>query len=88
MDMIRATFTAHPDRVISAYSDNAAVIKREHDGLMDLLKSHPESRQFYFDKVHVYLTAKVETHNHPTAISPMPGAATGTGGEIRDEGAT
>ncbi len=88
MDMIKATYTANPDRVVSAYSDNTAVFRREHDELMDYLETNPETRQFYFNKVEIYLTAKVETHNHPTAISPKPGAATGVGWEIRDEWAT
>ena len=85
MDLIKDTYKANRGRVISAYTDNAAVFKRENDGLMKMLKIHPETGQYYFDEVIAYLTAKVETHNHPTAISPYPGAATGAGGEIRDE---
>lgn len=87
MDLIKATYRAHPSRVISAYTDNAAVFRRENDGSMKMLKIRPETGQYFFDEVDAYLTAKVETHNHPTAISPYPGAATGAGGEIRDEGA-
>ncbi len=79
MDLIKATYKAHPKRVVSAYTDNAAVFHRESDGPMQMLKVHPETRQYYFDEVEAYLTAKVETHNHPTAISPYPGAATGAG---------
>lgn len=79
MDLIRATSKAHPSRIISAYTDNAAVFRREHDGPMKMLKVDSETGQYYFDEVETHLTAKVETHNHPTAISPYPGAATGAG---------
>lgn len=85
MDLIKATYKANPGRVVSAYTDNAAVFRRENDGPMKMLKVDPETRKYYFDEVNAYLTAKVETHNHPTAIAPYPGAATGAGGEIRDE---
>ncbi len=83
--MIRNTHAHAPDGVLSAYSDNAAVV------------AGPAARWFFPEPgtsryVHVeepaHLVMKVETHNHPTAISPFPGAATGSGGEIRDEGAT
>ena len=87
MDLIRKTTELNPSRVISAYTDNAAVFKRENDGTMKMLKIRPDTGEFYFDEVETHLTAKVETHNHPSAISPYPGAATGAGGEIRDEGA-
>jgi phosphoribosylformylglycinamidine synthase len=84
-DMIRSTTEATPAGVISAYSDNAAVIKgwpgkRLMPGASDRVYSYCE------EPIHILM--KVETHNHPTAISPFPGAATGAGGEIRDEGAT
>ena len=83
--MIRYTHARNPDGVLSAYRDNAAVI----EGTVG-------TRYFADPKSHVYggtvepidILLKVETHNHPTAISPYPGAATGSGGEIRDEGAT
>ena len=83
-DMIRHTHRASPAGVLSAYHDNAAVI----EGV--------ESRRFFANADGAYVETiepahvqiKVETHNHPTAISPRPGAATGAGGEIRDEGAT
>ncbi len=84
-NMIRNTAKCSPDGLLSAYKDNAAVAA-----------SHTTQR-FYVDgkdgqyRYHLEDTPmlmKVETHNHPTAISPFPGAATGTGGEIRDEGAT
>jgi len=84
-EMIRASYNASPANVLSAYSDNAAVTR-----------GYPIQRFFADTTSHCYtahaenahLVIKVETHNHPTAISPFPGAATGTGGEIRDEGAT
>ncbi|KAK4983044.1 phosphoribosylformylglycinamidine synthase, partial [Elasticomyces elasticus] len=82
--MIRNTHRAHPEHVISAYEDNAAVMQGEN-------ASHwaPEyiSGEWKQTKEVVHYLAKVETHNHPTAVSPYPGAATGSGGEIRDEGA-
>jgi phosphoribosylformylglycinamidine synthase len=83
--MIRNTYAKSPDGVLSAYHDNSAVI------------SGPEGERFFIDPdTGVYFRRreslpfqiKVETHNHPTAISPFPGAATGSGGEIRDEAAT
>ncbi|MFQ5548245.1 MAG: phosphoribosylformylglycinamidine synthase [Woeseia sp.] len=82
--MIRSTTTANPDGVISAYSDNAAVIEgRRGKRLMP-----GNDRQYRYCNEPIHILMKVETHNHPTAISPFPGAATGAGGEIRDEGAT
>jgi phosphoribosylformylglycinamidine synthase len=82
--MIRHTKERSPAGVLSAYSDNAAVIEgppgaRFYPGADGAYAWHEEP---------VDLLLKVETHNHPTAISPFPGAATGSGGEIRDEGAT
>ncbi|MBS3935083.1 MAG: phosphoribosylformylglycinamidine synthase [Sulfuritalea sp.] len=82
--MIRASHQAHPQGTVVAYSDNAAVIEGAK-----IRRFHPQPDGGYAyveDTTHVL--AKVETHNHPTAISPFPGAATGSGGEIRDEGAT
>ncbi len=84
-DMIRATTAAVPDGVLSAYSDNAAVIR---GWPASRLAADPASREYGFADEDVHILMKVETHNHPTAISPFPGAATGAGGEIRDEGAT
>jgi phosphoribosylformylglycinamidine synthase len=83
--MIRYTHARNPGGVLSAYRDNAAVI----EGTVG-------TRYFADPQSHIYrgsvepidILMKVETHNHPTAISPFPGAATGSGGEIRDEGAT
>ena len=83
--MIKSTTAKTPQGVLSAYSDNAAVIEGS-DG--HRLMPHPESRQFSKVEEPIHILMKVETHNHPTAISPFPGAATGSGGEIRDEGAT
>ena len=83
--MIRSTTEASPDGVVSAYSDNAAVI----DGWQgQRLMPRAGDRSFEFCDEKIQILMKVETHNHPTAISPFPGAATGSGGEIRDEGAT
>jgi phosphoribosylformylglycinamidine synthase len=83
--MIRSTTAASPDGVISAYSDNAAVIEGWQG---QRLMPATDSRQFGYADEPIHILMKVETHNHPTAISPFPGAATGSGGEIRDEGAT
>jgi phosphoribosylformylglycinamidine synthase len=84
-DMIKSTTAASPAGVISAYTDNAAVMAG-WDGKR--LSPEPEDRQFGYTDEPIHILMKVETHNHPTAISPFPGAATGSGGEIRDEGAT
>jgi phosphoribosylformylglycinamidine synthase len=83
--MIRSTTEKTPEGVISAYSDNAAVIEG-WDG--ERLMPAPGSREYGYSDEPIHILLKVETHNHPTAISPFPGAATGSGGEIRDEGAT
>ncbi len=82
--MIRNTHERHPDNVLSAYSDNSAVIRGHHG---ERFVTDAEHRYGYREE-HIAMLMKVETHNHPTAISPFPGAATGSGGEIRDEGAT
>lgn len=83
--MIKNTFEWTPDYVSSAYKDNAAVM----DGsLVGRFYPDPSHHQYNFHPQQVDILMKVETHNHPTAISPWPGAATGSGGEIRDEGAT
>jgi phosphoribosylformylglycinamidine synthase len=82
--MIRHTHAANPQGTIVAYADNAAVLEGR------------EAERFYPGKDFIYgktrelthFVAKCETHNHPTAISPFSGAATGAGGEIRDEGST
>ncbi|KIW07166.1 phosphoribosylformylglycinamidine synthase [Verruconis gallopava] len=82
--MIRNTHQKNPGYVVSAYSDNAAVMEGDDAAFWAPNNSTGEWQQ-YKEKVH--FLAKVETHNHPTAVSPFPGAATGSGGEIRDEGA-
>lgn len=83
--MIRNTYQTSPAGVLSAYSDNAAVIEGYP---ASRFFPHPNTRQYQTVSEPVHFQIKVETHNHPTAISPWPGAATGSGGEIRDEGAT
>ena len=75
----------HPRGTVVAYSDNAAVIEGA-DSRALLSRTRTASTGMSTDATHILM--KVETHNHPTAISPFPGAATGSGGEIRDEGAT
>lgn len=82
--MIRYTHQTSPEGTIVAYSDNSSVIEGG-----DSKRFYPNADGSYSahdDKMHILM--KVETHNHPTAISPFAGAATGSGGEIRDEGAT
>ncbi|KNC98354.1 phosphoribosylformylglycinamidine synthase [Spizellomyces punctatus DAOM BR117] len=84
-DMIRNTYKLHPEHILSAYSDNAAVLEGP-EGIR--FSADPANQHIYnvnIEKLHTL--AKVETHNHPTAVSPFPGASTGSGGEIRDEGA-
>ena len=88
--MIRETHKAHPQGTIVAYSDNAAIF--EGAKVPRLYPRTPEGeafgRVFTEEEEETHTVFKVETHNHPTAISPFPGASTGSGGEIRDEGAT
>jgi phosphoribosylformylglycinamidine synthase len=83
--MIRNTTAHSPDGVLSAYSDNAAVMAGGDGGRF---QPDPKTRRYAQIDEAAQILMKVETHNHPTAISPFPGAATGSGGEIRDEGAT
>ncbi|MEM7081270.1 MAG: phosphoribosylformylglycinamidine synthase [Pseudomonadota bacterium] len=83
--MIRNTHEQSPDRVLSAYSDNAAVMK---GSVGKRFFAQATTGQYAAINENIDILMKVETHNHPTAISPHPGAATGNGGEIRDEGAT
>ncbi len=84
-DMIRYTHEQHPEGVVKAYSDNSSVIEgpRSHRFQVNMADNH-----YCYEGEQQHILMKVETHNHPTAISPFPGAATGAGGEIRDEGAT
>ena len=84
-DMIRETHRRHGSGTLVAYNDNAAVLAGTES---DRFQADPHSRIFGYRREPVHFVAKVETHNHPTAISPFAGAATGSGGEIRDEGAT
>ena len=83
-DLIKETSKQSPNGIISAYKDNAAIT--EGESIQRLNLDAKNNYAFVDDKLNS--TIKVETHNHPTAISPYPGAATGSGGEIRDEGAT
>jgi len=83
--MIRNTHEVNPDYVLSAYKDNAAVMVGNKGGRFF---PNPETNIYGYNHEDIQILMKVETHNHPTAISPYPGAATGSGGEIRDEGAT
>ncbi len=83
--MIRQTHKHSPRGTLVAYEDNAAVIEGFRHGRFFPL---PENGQYGYHEDDTAILMKVETHNHPTAISPYPGAATGSGGEIRDEGAT
>lgn len=84
-EMIRHTYERSPANVLSAYADNAAVMTGHESG-----RFFPDGDQgiYRYHREPVHILMKVETHNHPTAIAPYPGAATGSGGEIRDEGAT
>lgn len=88
--MIRKTHKAHPEGTIVAYSDNAAVFEGSPvPRLYTRGNDEADGSRSYISEVETtHSVFKVETHNHPTAISPFPGAATGSGGEIRDEGAT
>ena len=83
--MIRNTHAKSPAGVLSAYHDNSAVIEGRRS---ERFFPHPGSGEYGYLDEDVGIQIKVETHNHPTAISPFPGAATGSGGEIRDEAAT
>ena len=84
-EMIRTTYRHASTGILSAYRDNAAVISGHASH-----RFHPDPSTHEYQRIDeaVHILMKVETHNHPTAISPFPGAATGSGGEIRDEGAT
>jgi len=82
--MIRQTHAAAPRGTLVAYDDNAAVLEGGAGRLLTL----GEDDHYRLEQCTIHCQIKVETHNHPTAISPDPGAATGAGGEIRDESAT
>ena len=83
--MIKNTYQNHSENVLSAYADNASVITGNKAG-----RFFPDAddRGYRYHEEDMHILMKVETHNHPTAIAPHAGAATGSGGEIRDEGAT
>ncbi len=84
-EAIKNTYAVSSAGVLSAYKDNASVIEGFE---ANRFFPDPESGEWRFTREPTHILMKVETHNHPTAISPYPGAATGAGGEIRDEGAT
>lgn len=84
--MIRDTHNAHPEGTVVAYKDNSSVI--EGAKIERFYPNAAENQGYRFHKEDMHIIMKVETHNHPTAIAPFAGAATGAGGEIRDEGAT
>ncbi|MGC9185441.1 MAG: phosphoribosylformylglycinamidine synthase, partial [Thiomonas sp.] len=83
--MIRNTHARAPQGTVVAYADNASVIE---GGVVQAWQPDPQTHHYRAEPALRHVLMKVETHNHPTAISPFPGAATGAGGEIRDEGAT
>ena len=82
--LIKKTSKESPKNIISAYKDNAAIVEGENTKRLSV--NDDQTYEVLHEKINS--TIKVETHNHPTAISPFPGASTGSGGEIRDEGAT
>lgn len=83
--MIKNTFEMRSEGILSAYKDNAAVFEGSRG---NRFFADPKSNEYGASEEDIAILCKVETHNHPTAISPFPGASTGSGGEIRDEGAT
>ena len=84
-EMIKNTHAKRPQNTLSAYKDNSSVVTGFKT---DVFAIDPKTNEYGFKKDQLEQLMKVETHNHPTAISPYPGAATGVGGEIRDEAAT
>ena len=83
--MIKNTYECYSENILSAYKDNASVISGHETGRFF---PNPDNREYTYHQEPMHILMKVETHNHPTAIAPHSGAATGSGGEIRDEGAT
>jgi phosphoribosylformylglycinamidine synthase len=81
--MIRNTHKLNPGHTVVAYSDNSSIVEGQKTK-----RFYPQNGEYGFVEENMHYLMKVETHNHPTAISPFAGAATGAGGEIRDEGAT
>nr|WP_299037068.1 phosphoribosylformylglycinamidine synthase [uncultured Psychrobacter sp.] len=90
--MIKNTYQANPEGILSAYKDNAAVMAgaegMRYYPIPEDAKNPNAAHPYGFHQEAIDILMKVETHNHPTAIAPYAGAATGAGGEIRDEGAT
>jgi len=86
-DMVRNTHARNPQHTVVAYSDNASVMEG-HTVQRFVARSNAHGAAYQAESALHHVLMKVETHNHPTAISPFPGACTGAGGEIRDEGAT
>lgn len=86
--MIRNTHKLNPGKTVVAYSDNASIVAGQKEGEPTKRFYPTEDGAYRFVEEDMHYLMKVETHNHPTAISPFAGAATGAGGEIRDEGAT
>jgi len=86
--MIRNTHKLNPGKTVVAYSDNASIVAGQKDGEATKRFYPTKDGAYSFVEEDMHYLMKVETHNHPTAISPFAGAATGAGGEIRDEGAT
>jgi phosphoribosylformylglycinamidine synthase len=85
--MIRNTHQLSPQHTVVAYSDNASVMEG-HNVERFVARTSEQGAAYQSEQALHHVLMKVETHNHPTAISPFPGASTGAGGEIRDEGAT
>ena len=83
--MIKHTHACHPEGTLVAYKDNSGVMEGFRAAGFEV---DPGTHAYHFEDDQIDMLMKVETHNHPTAISPFPGAATGVGGEIRDEAAT
>ncbi|MAK90654.1 MAG: phosphoribosylformylglycinamidine synthase, partial [Oleibacter sp.] len=83
--MIKNTYECYNENILSAYKDNASVIVGPNAGRFF---PNPGTAEYSYHQEDMHILMKVETHNHPTAIAPHSGAATGSGGEIRDEGAT
>jgi len=87
--MIKNTYECYSEDILSAYKDNASVIRGHHTGrFFPNPDTDQKARNYSYHQEDMHILMKVETHNHPTAIAPHSGAATGSGGEIRDEGAT
>ena len=90
--MIRHTHQTSPQHTVVAYSDNASIMEGSPvERFVAKMASVPDAKSavsYQKESAVHHVLMKVETHNHPTAISPFPGASTGAGGEIRDEGAT